>query len=172
VILNGGKLFIVLALLTFLLIGRLTVNSNADNVKISWRITLRTNGPLKVRHYILLSQFGKEGIYKSTLPAVLIGKKNLEVRPTAVNKVTSALDGNRVFGLISLFHRAKLSNESSTKTQTRSLYSVLEMTKYVLIPSFLKDLSSYHPRPTKTCSGLYSSSPPVPTKCSWKHLWP
>ena len=64
----------------------LIVNSNADNAKIFWRITSHTNGLLKVRCYFfffsLASQFTKR-----LLLVVLVGKKNLEVRPTAINKV-------------------------------------------------------------------------------------
>ena len=62
----------------------LTVSSNADNAKISWRITLRINGPLKVCPFLLVD-LRKTG--NLNISAVLIGKKNLEVRPTAVNKV-------------------------------------------------------------------------------------
>ena len=81
VILNGGELYSFDFRPIFAYMVGLTVNSNADNAKISWRIILRINGLLKVCPFIILL------VNLRKIPAVLIGKKNLEVRPTAVNKV-------------------------------------------------------------------------------------
>jgi hypothetical protein len=82
-------------------VGVLTVSSNADNAKISWRITLRINGLLKVCRFFIFycSQFTKESYL-----TVLIGKKNLEVRPTAVNKVRFGMEFKRNIFRLAFFY--------------------------------------------------------------------
>lgn len=57
--------------------------SSADSVRTCWRITWRTNGPSKVRWRF----FGTEFDLLTLGHEVLVGKKNLEVRPMAISKV-------------------------------------------------------------------------------------
>jgi len=59
--------------------------SSVGSVRTCWRITWRTRGPLKV-----CWRFFDPGFEVLTLGReVLVGKKNLEVRPIAINKVKS-----------------------------------------------------------------------------------
>lgn len=57
------------------------VNSNVDNARTYSRITWLANAPLKVRHHMLTARW-----YDWYRNVVMVGKKNLEVRPIAVNK--------------------------------------------------------------------------------------
>ena len=67
---------------------------------------------------------------------VLIGKKNLEVRPTAVNKVRFRIIEMWLTEILTLpffnvINRVRLLSEFFTKTRIRNSYFVLEMTRCV-----------------------------------------
>jgi hypothetical protein len=153
----------------------LTVSFNADNAKISWRITLRINGLLTVCPFYIFyySQFTTK--WYLTVP---IKKKNLEVRPTAVNEVRFEEFNKNLFSF--LYYRVRLLSrcESSTKTRIRNLYFVLETTKCVFLFSFFLSVTFFlfinktlplfpTRRLTKICSEHSSSH--LVKKSSCKH---
>jgi hypothetical protein len=130
-------------------------SSNAVNAKICWKIIWLTNDQSKV-------SYGRdipEGLLNAdrVLRIVLVGKKNLEVRPIAVNKVSVAKrEHHYTFRelIIAPVGRVKLSNGFYTIIQMRSLCFVLVTIKLEFENPHLVIFSDSHAfsRPTKTCS--------------------